>query len=90
MPGTYKMIEVVGTSEDSFAEAVRNAVKEASRTVRHMDWFEVANMRGAIDGGDVTEYQVTVKIGFKIEGNGGDDEEEEAPPVAPRKRGKGR
>jgi flavin-binding protein dodecin len=67
MPGTYKTIELVGTSQVSFAEAVRAAVAEASTTVRHMDWFEVVDQRGRITGGKVEEFQVTVKIGFKIE-----------------------
>lgn len=67
MPGTYKIIEVVGTSPVSFAEAVRAAVAEASATVRHMDWFEVVEQRGRIANGKVEEFQVTVKIGFKIE-----------------------
>lgn len=67
MPGTYKIIEVVGTSPVSFAEAVRAAVAEASATVRHMDWFEVVEQRGRIVNGKVDEFQVTVKIGFKIE-----------------------
>lgn len=67
MPGTYKITEVVGTSQVSFAEAVRAAVAEAATSVRHMDWFEVIDQRGRISGGKVEEFQVTVKIGFKIE-----------------------
>ena len=67
MPGTFKMIELVGTSPISFAEAVKSAVAEAAKTVRHMDWFEVVNERGRIEDGQVTEFQVTIKIGFKIE-----------------------
>jgi dodecin len=67
MAGTYKIIELVGTSPTSFAEAVRAAVAEAAKSVRNMSWFEVANERGRIDDGKVTEFQVTVKIGFKLE-----------------------
>ena len=67
MPGTYKKITIVGTSEVSFAEAVRSAVKDASKTVRHMDWFEVEEMRGRIKDGQVAEFQVTLKIGFKLD-----------------------
>ena len=67
MPGTFKLIELIGTSPVSFAEAVKAAVAEASSTVRHMDWFEVVDQRGRIVEGKVTEFQVTVKIGFKIE-----------------------
>jgi dodecin len=67
MPGTYKITELVGTSQVSFAEAVRAAVAEASTSVRHMDWFEVVDQRGRIVGGKVEEFQVTIKIGFKVE-----------------------
>lgn len=67
MPGTYKKIEIVGTSPVSFAEAVRSAVKDAGQTVRHMDWFEVVESRGRITNGAVAEFQVTVRIGFKLE-----------------------
>ena len=67
MPGIFKIIELVGTSPVSFAEAVKAAVAEASATVRHMDWFEVVNQRGRIVNDKVEEFQVTLKIGFKIE-----------------------
>jgi flavin-binding protein dodecin len=67
MSGTYKKIEIVGTSPVSFAEAVKAAVKDASKTVRHMDWFEVAEMRGRLKDGQVVEFQVTLRIGFKLE-----------------------
>ena len=67
MPGTYKMIDIVGTSAVSFADATKTAVEEAARSVRHMDWFEVVEQRGCIKDGKVSEFQVTLKIGFKIE-----------------------
>ena len=67
MAGTYKMTELVGTSPVSFAEAVKAAVAEAAKTVHHMDWFQVVEERGRIADGKVTEFQVTIKIGFKIE-----------------------
>ena len=67
MSGTYKIIELVGTSPVSFAEAAKSAVAEASKTVRHMDWFEVVNERGSIVDGKVAEFQVMLKVGFKIE-----------------------
>ncbi len=67
MAGTYKIVELVGTSPVSFAEAVKAAVAEASKTIRHMDWFEVVEERGRIADGQVQEFQVTVKVGFKIE-----------------------
>jgi flavin-binding protein dodecin len=67
MPGTYKKIEIVGTSPSSFAEATRNAVAEAAKSVRKMSWFEVVEQRGAIQDGKVSEFQVTLRVGFKIE-----------------------
>lgn len=67
MAGTYKITELVGTSPTSFADAVRAAVEEAAKTVRNMAWFEVVDERGRIENGKVAEFQVTVKIGFKLE-----------------------
>jgi hypothetical protein len=67
MSGTYKIVELVGTSPVSFAEAVKAAVAEASKTIRHMAWFEVVEERGRIADGVVQEFQVTIKAGFKIE-----------------------
>ena len=67
MPGVYKISEVVGTSPISFAEATKNAVAEASKTIRHLGWFEVTDMRGRIKDGKVEEFQVTVKLGFKLD-----------------------
>jgi dodecin len=67
MSGTYKVVEIVGTSPTSFAEAVRSAVEEASKTLRHLDWFEVVEQRGRIVEGKVQEFQVSMKVGFKIE-----------------------
>ena len=67
MPGTYKKVEIVGTSPVSFEEAIKAALAEASSTVRNMAWFEVVEMRGMIREGNVAEFQVVVKIGFKIE-----------------------
>jgi len=67
MPGTYKITEVVGTSPVSFAEATKSAVAEAAKTIRHMSWFHVVEESGRIKDGTVEEFQVTLKIGFKIE-----------------------
>jgi flavin-binding protein dodecin len=61
------MVEIVGTSPISFAEAVKAGIAEASKTIRHMDWFEVVAERGRIVDGQVAEFQVTIKVGFKIE-----------------------
>ena len=67
MPGIYKKVELVGTSPVSFAEAVKAAVEEASKTVRHMDWFEVVEQRGRVHDGKVAEFQVTIRVGFKLD-----------------------
>jgi flavin-binding protein dodecin len=66
-PHTYKVTEIVGTSEESIAQAVRNGVDRASQTLRNLDWFEVVNIRGHIEGGQVGHYQVTMKVGFRLE-----------------------
>jgi flavin-binding protein dodecin len=63
----FKQIELTGTSTTSMEEAVQAAVAEASRTVRNMSWFQVTETRGAIKDGKVAEWQVTLKIGFKVE-----------------------
>jgi len=60
-------MELVGTSPTSYAEATKAAIAEASKTVRHMDWFEVVRESGRIANGQVAEFQVTLKVGFKIE-----------------------
>jgi flavin-binding protein dodecin len=67
MAGVYKKVEVVGTSQESFADATRVAIEEVAKTVKHTSWFEVAEMRGAIKNGKVSEFQVTVRVGFKVE-----------------------
>ena len=63
----YKKIEIVGTSTTSLEEAIQNAVDKASKTVRRMGWFETEEIRGSIKDGQVTQWQVTVKIGFTLE-----------------------
>lgn len=64
---TYKIIEVVGVSDESIQQAVRNALAKASQTVRNIDWFEVNQIRGAVIQGR-PEFQVEVRIGFRLEG----------------------
>jgi flavin-binding protein dodecin len=64
---TYKIVEVVGVSTDSIHDAVRNAMAKAGQTLRNIDWFEVQNIRGAVHG-DILEFQVEVRIGFRLEG----------------------
>ena len=66
---TYKKTEVVGSSKNSIDEAIQNAIKECAKTVKNMEWFEVTETRGHIVDGNVGHYQVTLKIGFRIEGS---------------------
>lgn len=63
----YGVSEVVGSSPDGVEAAVNNAVGKAAQTVRHLDWFEVSNVRGQLVDGAVAHWQVTVKLGFRIE-----------------------
>jgi hypothetical protein len=63
----YKVVEVVGTSEQSISKAIEGAIAKASGTLRHLGWFEVAQIRGNIEGGNVKRYQVTLKVGFNLE-----------------------
>lgn len=64
---TYKLTEIVGTSEKSFAQAAANGVERAAKTLRNVDWFEVTDMRGRVTKGKISQYQVTMKIGFRLE-----------------------
>lgn len=63
----YKVIELVGSSEQSISQAIDNAVSKAAQTVRHLGWFEVQQVRGHIENGKVKHYQVTLKAGFTLE-----------------------
>jgi flavin-binding protein dodecin len=64
---TYRVTEIVGTSPDGIEEAIRNAVDRAGRTLRHLDWFEVTQVRGQIKDGQVEHFQVGMKVGFRLE-----------------------
>ena len=66
---TYKIIDVVGVSDDSVQQAVRNALKKASQTLRNIDWFEVKDIRGAVTKKGEPVFQVEVRIGFRLEGD---------------------
>lgn len=63
----YSITEIVGTSPESTDDAVRNAIAEASKTLRNLDWFEVQSIRGHLEDGYVADWQVTLKIGFRHE-----------------------
>lgn len=64
----YKKIELTGSSDVSIEDAVENAVAKASKTIRNMRWFEIVETRGHIDNDQVAYWQVTIKIGFTLEG----------------------
>ncbi|GAA0211233.1 MULTISPECIES: dodecin [unclassified Aeromicrobium] len=64
---TYRVTEIVGTSPDGVTEAIENGIERAGRTLRHLDWFEVEGIRGQITDTSVSHYQVTMKIGFRLE-----------------------
>jgi flavin-binding protein dodecin len=63
----YKTVEIVGTSTSDVTDATRKAVAKAGQTVRNLDWFEVTGIRGHIENNEVQHFQVTVKIGFRLE-----------------------
>ena len=63
----YKVVELVGTSEESISDAIETAIKKASQSLRHLGWFEVGQIRGSIADGAVGRYQVTIKAGFALE-----------------------
>ena len=62
----YKVIELVGSSEEGLEEAMRSAVNRASQTLRGLDWVEVGQIRGRIENAEITEFQVEMKIGFRL------------------------
>jgi flavin-binding protein dodecin len=64
---TYPIIEVVGVSDDSIHQAVRNAITKAAQTIRNIDWFEVGSIRGAVEHDGRVVFQVAVKMGFRYE-----------------------
>lgn len=65
---TYKLVELVGSSPSGTDDAIRNALEAAAKTIRHIDWFEVVETRGHVVDGKVGHFQVTLKVGFRIEG----------------------
>jgi len=64
---TYKITEIVGTSPDGIDQAIRNGIERAGQTLRHLDWFEVGEIRGYLKDGAVDHFQVTMKLGFRME-----------------------
>ena len=64
---TYRVIEIVGTSPDGTDAAIRNGIERAAMTIREIDWFEVTDTRGEVEDGRVAHFQVTLKVGFRLE-----------------------
>ena len=64
---TYRVTEIVGTSPLGIDDAVRNGIERAGRTLRHLDWFEITQMRGQVKDGTVEHFQVGMKVGFRME-----------------------
>jgi flavin-binding protein dodecin len=67
MDHTYRVTEIVGSSTESCDQAIRNAIARANETLRHLDWFEVVQTRGHIVDGQIGHFQVTLKVGFRLE-----------------------
>jgi flavin-binding protein dodecin len=63
----YRLSEIVGSSQSSVDDAIRNAIRKAAETVRNIDWFQTTEVRGQVVDGDVAYYQVTLKIGFRVD-----------------------
>ena len=64
---TYRVTEIVGTSPESIDTAIRNGLRRAGETLRHLDWFEVTEIRGQLQDGEVAHIQVGLKVGFRLE-----------------------
>jgi flavin-binding protein dodecin len=64
---TYRITEIVGTSPDGIDQAIQNGIKRAGETLRHLDWFEVTEIRGNIRDGEIAHVQVGMKVGFRLE-----------------------
>lgn len=67
MDHTYKITEIVGSSPDSIDDAIKNGIGRAGKTLRNLDWFEVTDIRGAMNEGELGWFQVTMKVGFRLE-----------------------
>lgn len=63
----YKIVDIVGSSTKGTDDAIQNAIARASKTLKNLDWFEVVETRGHLKGGKISHYQVTLKIGFRLE-----------------------
>ena len=64
---TYRVTEIVGTSTEGVDQAIRNGIQRASATLRGLDWFEITQVRGHIEDGNVAHFQVGLKVGFRLD-----------------------
>jgi dodecin len=64
---TYKITEIVGSSAEGVDDAIKNGISRAAKTLRNLDWFEVTDVRGAMNDGAIAWYQVTMKVGFRLD-----------------------
>ena len=64
---TYRVTEIVGTSDEGVDDAIRNGLARAAQTLRHLDWFEVTEVRGQVVDGAPQHVQVGMKVGFRLE-----------------------
>ena len=69
---TYRVTEIVGTSPDGVDAAIRSGLKRASQTLRGLDWFEVSEIRGHLENGEISHVQVAMKVGFRLEDTAAD------------------
>ncbi len=67
MNHTYKITEIVGSSSEGIDDAIKNGIGRATKTLRNLDWFEVTDVRGAMNDGEIVWYQVTMKVGFRLD-----------------------
>jgi flavin-binding protein dodecin len=67
---TYRVTEIVGTSPDSVDQAIRNGIARAKQTLRNLDWFETSEIRGHLADGEIKHFQVTMKVGFRLDDEG--------------------
>ena len=64
---TYRVTDIVGTSPEGVDQAIRNGIDRASQTLRNLDWFEVTEVRGQLEEGQIAHWQVTMKVGFRLD-----------------------
>jgi flavin-binding protein dodecin len=67
---TYRVTDIVGTSPEGVDQAIRNGIERASQTLRNLDWFEVSEVRGQLEEGQIAHWQVTMKVGFRLDDAG--------------------